>query len=92
MDLIMRKVKRLVEDQLSGVIIIEGEAGMGKSTLIEKLKSEIQSKALPLILHFGAGSPVSTAPCSMWYSIFLKLFDIKPDDSPNTVISLFQIF
>jgi class 3 adenylate cyclase/tetratricopeptide (TPR) repeat protein len=59
----------------SGVIIIEGEAGIGKSCLVEDVVR--QAKALDLTCWIGTGDAVEkSTPYFAWRTIFATLFDL----------------
>jgi tetratricopeptide (TPR) repeat protein len=60
----------------SGVLIIEGEAGIGKSRLLDDL--ERQAHALSLITLEGAGEAVEqSTPYYAWRNILASLLDLK---------------
>ncbi|MEM7344242.1 MAG: AAA family ATPase [Chloroflexota bacterium] len=73
--LITRRLKRLVGGE-STVLLIDGEAGIGKSRLVADLIQQAQMLGVsPLI---GSGSAIEqTTPYQAWRSIFRTLFDIK---------------
>ena len=73
-----------MQDLLRGggsTIIIEGEAGIGKSRLVEDLLQ--QAEALGVAKLIGAGSAIEHAtPYHGWRPIFKQIFNL--DDLPKT--------
>ena len=60
----------------SRILIIEGEAGIGKSSLVSDLQMEAWH--LGILSFAGAGHAVEqSSPYSAWRRIFLSVFDIK---------------
>jgi class 3 adenylate cyclase len=78
--------KAVVEEMLnalaggeSGVLVVEGEAGIGKSSLVAQLTSQAQT--LGLLNFEGAGDAVEqTSPYFAWRRIMRLVFD-DPDQS-----------
>ncbi len=59
----------------SGVIIIEGEAGIGKSLLVAEILTQATS---PLIRLVGAGNAIETAtPYHAWRPVFNQIFQLE---------------
>lgn len=65
-----------------GVILIEGEAGMGKSRLIEAIIQ--QAAQLRIVTFVGAGDAVDrSTPYSAWRGVFGQLFDLSILSAPE---------
>ncbi len=85
--LLKQQLSRLLQDGEGSSIIIEGEAGMGKSQLIghfiqqvEQLDSEGKTA-----VYVGAGSSIEkSTPYHGWRSIFSEIFNIPSDANPES--------
>lgn len=58
-----------------GPLIIEGEAGIGKSRLIAALRAEAEAAGLPVLA--GAGSPVERSPYFAWRPVVAELLELQ---------------
>lgn len=66
----------LVAEKRSGVVALEGEAGMGKSRLVGYVHSQAQAFGITTLL--GSGDAVEkTTPYFAWQSVFAQLFNIN---------------
>ncbi len=71
----------LLRRNSGGTVLIEGDAGIGKSALAEHFRR--QSEALGITTLIGAGSAIEQSTLYFaWRSIFSRLFDLNGDDSP----------
>lgn len=67
----------------SGVVIIEGDAGIGKSHLVDDLRQ--QAEAMRIGTFSGAGDSIEKAtPYYAWRGVFSQLFDIGILETPET--------
>lgn len=76
-------LQELQERNQSSIVIIEGEAGIGKSRLIENLLRQAHAHGLMTLI--GAGSAIDrSTPYHAWRPIFKQLFELDklPDDLP----------
>jgi class 3 adenylate cyclase/tetratricopeptide (TPR) repeat protein len=82
-QLLAEAVRRLLErpdPPATRIIVIEGEAGIGKSRLVEFLQSEAEAHGASYLI--GAGDAVEkTTPYNAWRAIFRWLF--KLDELPE---------
>ncbi|MEW6733286.1 MAG: adenylate/guanylate cyclase domain-containing protein [Acidobacteriota bacterium] len=79
--LLAEKLNLLLEKQQSSRIIIEGEAGIGKSRLTEALIKHAQERGASILT--GAGDSIeSNTPYHAWRSVFTQLFNL--DELPNS--------
>ncbi len=80
--LLLDKLGALVAHKRAGVVVIEGEAGIGKSRLIEFLQAQARSFGITTLL--GAGDAIErSSPYHAWQSIFAQLFNVNalPEDN-----------
>jgi class 3 adenylate cyclase len=79
-ELLAHAVQLLLRRELQGPIIIEGEAGMGKTRLIEDLKR--QAEAAGLAFFSGLGDAIErTTAYHVWRNVFRQWFGLLPGDS-----------
>ena len=79
-DLLAAQLQTLLRGT-DGVVVIEGEAGIGKSRLVEEMLRQAQN--LGVTSWVGAASAVDkSTPYHPWRPIFKQLFDLEtlPDD------------
>jgi tetratricopeptide (TPR) repeat protein len=70
------RLHRLWEAGSGGVVLIEGEAGIGKSRLIADLL--VQAQALGLRCLVGAGDAIERGrPYQAWYTVFEQLLGLE---------------
>lgn len=75
-----RAIQSVVRAQQSACAVVEGEAGIGKSRLLNEL--EVQAETLGLRILRGAGDAVDrNAPYHPWRTVFTELFGISPTDT-----------
>lgn len=76
----MEAALKAVEAGQSRVLIIQGEAGIGKSRLVKELFFKIQARGLSGLL--GAGNSIEQqTPYRAWSDVFTSFFDL--DDMPE---------
>jgi|GEM_PF-2509420 len=65
-----------------GLVLVEGEAGMGKSLLLATLQRAANFESLTYF--FGGADPVRTLePYHAWREVFVGLFDVADGGSPD---------
>jgi class 3 adenylate cyclase/tetratricopeptide (TPR) repeat protein len=70
---------RALEQGTSGLVVIEGEPGIGKSRLLADLLDQTQARGVRSLT--GAGDAIEkTTPYHAWRPIFLALFDLADVD------------
>lgn len=82
--LLAERLKALRGQKTSSVVLVEGEAGIGKSRLVESLRYEAQVAAVTSLT--GAGDATERAtPYHAWRPVFAQLFklDALPEDKPT---------
>ena len=68
-------VDRLAEDGIGGVVVIEGEAGIGKSALLAQVRRQAEDLHLPIL--DGSGDPIDqSTPYHGWRSVLAELLDL----------------
>lgn len=79
-DLLSYAVQLLLRSELQGPIIIEGEAGMGKTRLLEELKR--QAQAAELAFFSGLGDAIErTTAYHAWRNVVRQGFGLLPGES-----------
>jgi class 3 adenylate cyclase len=77
-----RALEALRRDGEGGVIVIEGEPGIGKSRLVDDSLRLARRMGLPLF--YGLGDAVEQAtPYHAWRSVLRQLLDIGPNPKPE---------
>jgi tetratricopeptide (TPR) repeat protein len=74
-----------LDDVMSGtsrILIIEGEAGIGKSRLVEELVHLMQGRGLVGLLGMGRSIEQRT-PYRAWRDIFISYFDLEEVNDPE---------
>lgn len=79
--LLAERLKALRGPKTSSVVLVEGEAGIGKSRLVESLRYEAQVASVTSLTGAGDATENST-PYHAWRSVFAQLFklDALPED------------
>jgi len=74
------------------VITVSGEAGVGKSRLVEEFQNWVELRPEHILLYQGRGSAEGQAqPNGLLRDVFADRFEILEDDSPNTVREKFVL-
>ncbi len=76
---------RLVEERTGSTLLIEGDAGLGKSTLVDSFVGDLPEHVR---VRRGQADPIEmSAPFSLWKSLFRGWFDIPSAGMPETILS-----
>ena len=75
---------RELQEGRSGAVVIEGEAGIGKSRLVTAFLAEVDRRNVPVLVGSGQAIEQSTA-YHAWRPIFHALFQINEGDSSADV-------
>lgn len=87
---IRERIEVLANQSEGGVLIIEGEAGMGKSRLVDYALQ--QAQAQHIIILTGRGDAVEqSTPYFIWRFIFSELFGVSETHQNETAIHLGSI-
>ncbi len=79
-DALSRAIQSIVRAHQSACVVVEGEAGIGKSRLLNELEN--QAETLGMRMLRGAGDAVDrNAPYHPWRAVFAEVFGISPVDS-----------
>lgn len=79
--LLAEQLQGLLRDVQGGVTLIESEAGMGKSRLIDATSDLAASLGIDVLL--GTGDPMEqTTPYFAWRNVFSQLLDLGALDTP----------
>lgn len=72
--------RKLIDDRESSVVLIEGEAGIGKSTLVAALQG--MARTLDLTTWLGAALAIErSTPYFAWRAVFRQLFRLDANES-----------
>lgn len=75
-EIIAEQIQTMMRRMQGGVVLIEGEAGMGKSRLVEALHA--YAADLRLMVLRGTSDPAEqSTPYYAWRGVFSQLFDIS---------------
>lgn len=80
-QLIATQIDNLRQNGTGGLLIIEGEAGIGKSVLIDAARRH--ARAAGLLVLSGAGSPLDLPPYHAWGAIFAELLPFLAEAAPR---------
>ncbi|MEI7556465.1 adenylate/guanylate cyclase domain-containing protein [Candidatus Chlorohelix sp.] len=88
------KLVALKTEKQGGVILIEGEAGIGKSRLVQELI--LKAGEMRVTVFSGAGDSIEkSTPYYAWRSIFSQLFDLEilaePEDRRRHILDLLEL-
>ena len=79
-DMLGRAIQAVVRARQSACVVVEGEAGIGKSRLLNELAQQAETVGLRILR--GAGDAVDrNAPYHPWRPIFTEILGISPADS-----------
>jgi tetratricopeptide (TPR) repeat protein len=82
----IERLEALQQESRSGVVVIEGEAGIGKSRLVEDLRREAEVRGIQCLM--GEADAIETgSPYYAWRPIVSRLFDLDqlPEESPEGI-------
>ncbi len=78
-DVLTGAIQSVVRAAQSACCVVEGEAGIGKSRLLNELEQQAESLGVRMLR--GAGDAVDrNAPYHPWRSVFVEIFGISPTD------------
>ncbi len=90
---IVEMARTLLDENKNGVVIIEGETGIGKTRLIEDLRREAEGLSL-MALKGGATAVEKSTPYHAWRSVFSQLLDMEvltdPQDRQQHILALLE--
>ena len=86
-ELIRARLAALREHGEGGVVIVEGDAGIGKSTLVADLKATAAGLGLRLLAG-GGDSLERTSSYHAWEAIFRDVIDAPPEADDATLLEL----
>ncbi|RRR67469.1 MAG: adenylate/guanylate cyclase domain-containing protein [Candidatus Viridilinea halotolerans] len=78
-QLLAARIAHLRTERSGGIVIIEGEAGLGKSALLNAAR-ELAQQADLIVLN-GAGSPLDLPPYHAWCAIYADLLPLLTSES-----------
>jgi len=89
--LLAEQLQALAQRRVGGVVVVEGEAGIGKSQLVDDLSR--QARALNLTVFSGSADTIEKAvPYHAWRNVFAELLDVgwltNPDNQRQHVLDL----
>ncbi|HXV43966.1 MAG TPA: AAA family ATPase, partial [Anaerolineae bacterium] len=88
--LLTGQLQALLHGNSGGTIIIEGEAGIGKSRLVADLLE--QAQALNVTCLMGGGDAIEqSTPYHAWRSLFRQLFNLDTHLQANTIARRTQV-
>jgi class 3 adenylate cyclase len=94
MQLLLAELDTLQQTKQGGVVMIEGEAGIGKSRLLAELRKQAQSRRLTVFSGGGDAVEKST-PYYAWRSVFSQLFDLEvlvnPEARRRHILDLLEV-
>ena len=88
--LLTGQLQALLRGNAGGTVIIEGEAGIGKSRLVADLLE--QAQALDVTYLIGGGDAIErSTPYHAWRPIFRQLFNLDTRSKANTIARRTQV-
>jgi predicted ATPase len=88
--LLTGQLQALVRGNTAGTVIIEGEAGIGKSRLVADLLE--QAQALDVTYLIGGGDAIErSTPYHAWRPLFRQLFNLDTRSKANTIARRTQV-
>jgi predicted ATPase/class 3 adenylate cyclase len=78
-DQLLLALQGLLNEKQSGVLVVEGEAGIGKSRLLDEVRQAAYRLNAPVLT--GAGDAIEKTPYRAWQEIIFAL--IGWDDAPD---------
>ena len=78
-DVLSRAIHSVVRAHQSACVVVEGEAGIGKSRLLDEMEAQAETMGFRMLR--GAGDAVDrNAPYHPWRAVFAEIFGISPVD------------
>ncbi len=86
-------MQALRRGEAAGAVVIEGEAGLGKSRLVDAARRQAQTLGLSVLIGAGDAFEKST-PYYAWRAIFTQLLDLglftTPEDKRQFILDLLE--
>lgn len=74
-QLLHERLHALIHEQQGSVVVIEGEAGMGKSRLVDHMLEQSQNGHITTLVGRGSAIEQSTL-YAIWHDVFIQLFHL----------------
>lgn len=80
--ILAEQIQALIRGGSGGIVVIEGEAGIGKSRLVEDLLEK--ARAFGVVSLLGSANALDATPYHAWQNVFSQLLDLNVLAEPET--------